>query len=294
VAAELIDPDQLPIWAPGKLTLRSPAAGWGGVTVRGYRYAGASVEVPPMRDYLIVAYRHGSTAMRRRTGGGWIDERLGPGDVSLLTRAAESRWSWPDEIEVVQVHLGQRELDRTCREMYERDVTDVVLRDEVKAVDPAIHHTAMLIADEAARGETGSSLLVEALACQLSVHILRRHAHVHFREPVDHDGLTPAQERLVRDYVHAHLRERISLDDLAATVALSRFHFARRFRRSTDCSPHEYVLRQRVACARNLLARTDARLSEVAVACGFADQSHLNRVFKAQVGTTPGRFRDRR
>ena len=99
-----------------------------------------------MRDYLIVAYRHGRTAMRRRTGGDWIDERLGPGDVSLLTRAAESRWSWPAEIEVVQVHLGQRELDRTCREMYEREVTDVVLRDEVKADDPAIHHAAMLIA----------------------------------------------------------------------------------------------------------------------------------------------------
>ena len=42
-----------------------------------------------------------------------------------------------------------------------------------------------------------------------------------------------------------------------------------------------------------MLTRTGAALSDIALACGFADQSHLNRVFKAQVGTTPGRFRER-
>ena len=77
-------------------------------------------------------------------------------------------------------------------------------------------------------------------------------------------------------------------------MALSRFHFARRFRRSFDASPHEFVLRQRVARARQLLERRAIPIHDVALACGFADQSHLNRVFKNQVGTTPGRFRERR
>src|SRR5579875_947105 len=256
MTANLIVPDQLPIWVPGQLTVHSPDD-WQGISVRGYRYHGSDVEVPPMRDFIIVAYRRGDTAMRRRVDGDWINESLHPGDVSLLTRAVESHWVWPRDIEVVHVYLTLDELASTCRQMYERDVQDVELHDEVRADDPAIHHTAMAIAREAAQGGAGSKLLVDALSCQLCVHILRRHADVLFRAPASEreTGLTFAQQRAVRDYIHAHLDQTISLDHLAASVALSRFHFARRFRQSTGTTPHEFVLRERVEQAKVMLAR---------------------------------------
>jgi AraC family transcriptional regulator len=287
----LIRPEQLPTWVPGELTVCSSGPSWNGLSVRGYRYAGSDVLVPPMRDFMIVAYRRGATSMRRRVDGQWITERLVPGDVSLLTRAADSHWVWDHDIEVVHVYLTQEELAATCRQMYERDVQEVELRDEVKADDPAIHRTAMLIAHEAATGGAGSDLLVQSLSCQLSVHILRQHAHILFRGSPDHDGLTFRQERAVRDYIHQHLGENITLDDLAASVSLSRYHFARRFRVSTGSAPHEYVLQQRVARARTLLARTNQPLPEIALLCGFADQSHLNRVFKKHTGLSPGQYR---
>lgn len=291
MAEDLIAPDELPSWVPGQLTVHSPERGWDGISVRGYRYAGSDVEVPPMRDYMVVAYRHGATSMRRRIDGAWIHEQLRPGDVSLLTRAAESHWVWPRDIEVVHVYLTQDELAGTCRQMYEREIADVELHDVVKADDPAIHRTVMLIAHEAAQGAAGSTLMVDALSCQLAVHILRRHAHVLFREPHGTGGLTFQQERVVRDYVATHLDARISLDDLAATVALSRYHFARRFRESVGTTPHAFVLAQRVARARTLLERTSIPLLDIACTCGFADQSHLTREFKKRVGTTPGRYR---
>lgn len=290
----LIKPEQLPTWVPGQLTVRSSDSGWGGISVRGYRYAGSDVLVPPMRDFMIVAYRRGITSMRRRVDGQWLEERLAPGDVSLLTRAADSHWVWDNDIEVVHVYLTQEELATTCRQMYERDVREVELRDEIKADDPTIHRTAMLIAQEAAHGGVGSSLLVESLSCQLAVQILRRHAHVLFHESHTHDGLTFRQERTVRDYIHEHLGENITLDVLASSVALSRYHFARRFRASTGTTPHEYVLQQRVAKARTLLTRTNYPLLDIAVACGFADQSHFNRVFKKHTGVPPGHYRKHR
>jgi AraC family transcriptional regulator len=287
----LIKPEQLPTWVPGQLTVSSADSGWAGISVRGYRYAGSDVFVPPMRDFMIVAYRRGTTSMRRRVDGQWLEERLAPGDVSLLTRAADSHWIWDKHIEVVHIYLTQEELAATCKQMYERDVQDVELRDEVKADDPAIHRTAMLIAQEAAHGGAGSSLLVESLSCQLAVHILRRHADVLFRESHTHDGLTFRQERVVRDYIHEHLSENITLDDLASSVALSRYHFARRFRVSTGTTPHDYVLQQRVARAQTLLTRTNYPLLDIAVTCGFADQSHFNRVFKKHTGVPPGHYR---
>ena len=293
--SELIVPDQLPTWVPGRLTVRSPDEGWAaGAAVRGYRYDESDVVVPPLRDYVVVAYRRGTTDMHRVLDAQWSHERLGPGDVSLLTRATDSHWTWTDPIDVVHVYLSPDELTATCRQMYDREVCDITLHDTIKADDPAIHRTAMLIAAEAAQGGDGGALLVESLTCQLSVHILRRHADVVFRAPGTPGALTARQEHVVRDHVRDHLGSRITLEHLAGAAGLSKFHFARRFRASTGTSPHEFVVRARVDRARLLLERTDTPLAEVAEACGFADQSHMNRIFAKRVGTTPGEVRRRR
>jgi hypothetical protein len=87
MAGDLIVPDQLPRWVPGQLTVHSPDVGWDGVSVRGYRYAGSDVEVPPIRDYMIVAYLRGKTLSTRRAAAG-----RGPGVVppQLPTAAGRS------------------------------------------------------------------------------------------------------------------------------------------------------------------------------------------------------------
>ncbi len=292
MAANLIVPDQLPLWVPGRLTVHSPDQGWQGVSVRGYLYEGSDVEVPPMRDYMIVAYRRGLTPMHRQIDGRWNELALArPGDVSLLTRAAPSHWTWPQDIEVVHIYLTESELAATCQQMCERDVSDIKLHDTLQAGDPAIHRTAMMLASEAAHSGPGSELLIESLACQMSVYILRRHAKLNFRTPESACGLSTRQRYLVQDYVKMHLDENLSLKDLAGLLALSPYHFARGFRESMGVTPHEFVMRQRVAKAQTLLRRTRTPLHEIATACGFADQSHMTRVFKKQLGVTPGRFR---
>src|SRR5687767_105092 len=160
MAQEPIAPDQLPTWVPGRLTVHNPDAGWERLSVRGYCYGPSDVAVPPLRDYAIVAYRRGVTPMRRCVQKRWTAEELHPGDVSLLTRATESHWVWPRDIEVVHVYLAQDELTAICRQMYEREVDDVELHDTVKAEDPSIHRTIMQIANEAAQGAAGSKLMV--------------------------------------------------------------------------------------------------------------------------------------
>jgi AraC-like DNA-binding protein len=78
---------------------------------------------------------------------------------------------------------------------------------------------------------------------------------------------------------------------LAGIAGLSVFHFAREFKQSTGVTPHEYLVQRRVKRAQNMLARTDFSLSDVALASGFSDQSHLTRHFRRMLGTTPREFR---
>jgi AraC-like DNA-binding protein len=104
-------------------------------------------------------------------------------------------------------------------------------------------------------------------------------------------GLPPVAMRRVDEYMQAHLSENIELPMLATIANLSIYHFAREFKRSTGITPHNYLLRKRVERAKEMLARTDCSLTEVALAAGFSDQSHLARHFRKIVGSTPRQFR---
>jgi AraC-like DNA-binding protein len=93
-----------------------------------------------------------------------------------------------------------------------------------------------------------------------------------------------------RDYLEAHLAQEVELSELARVAGLSRSHLIRSFRREVGLTPHAYLLDRRFRAASRLLERGQAP-GEVAAACGFFDQSHLSRVFKARMAVTPGTFR---
>lgn len=98
------------------------------------------------------------------------------------------------------------------------------------------------------------------------------------------------QLKLVVDYINDYLDRELSLDELATIAQLSPYHFCRSFKGSTGLTPHQYVIRQRVERAKLLLKDGRMGIAEVAIACGFTHQSHLNRHFKRLTGVTPKNF----
>jgi transcriptional regulator of acetoin/glycerol metabolism/AraC-like DNA-binding protein len=104
-------------------------------------------------------------------------------------------------------------------------------------------------------------------------------------------GLPPGAMRRVQEYVDTHLSESMDLAELAAVAGLSVYHFARAFKQSAGVTPHHHLVRRRVERAQEMLARSELPLSEIALATGFSDQSHLARHFRLLVGITPGQFR---
>jgi AraC family transcriptional regulator len=97
-------------------------------------------------------------------------------------------------------------------------------------------------------------------------------------------------ERLVA-FVEEHLGGNIGLTDLAHQVGYSPDHLARMFKKSFGVPLYQYVLRRRVERAKGLLRDRSHSIAEVALACGFATQSHFTAAFKARMGVTPGAYR---
>lgn len=103
--------------------------------------------------------------------------------------------------------------------------------------------------------------------------------------------LAPWQKRKVDHYIRENLDHALRINKLAAQVSLSTYHFSRIFKRTFGESPHAYIVRLRLQMAQELLLSTTDPLGQIAVACGFADQSHLTKVFRRGVGTTPNVWR---
>lgn len=95
--------------------------------------------------------------------------------------------------------------------------------------------------------------------------------------------------KLVIDYLRAYYYENISLNDLSELTQTNPFVLLRKFRKETGVTPHDYLNNIRIIHARNFI-HSGMNLIDIALHCGFSDQSHLTRKFKSKVGVTPGRY----
>ena len=104
-------------------------------------------------------------------------------------------------------------------------------------------------------------------------------------------GLAPWQERRAKEILRANIKRGVTLKEVARECGLSVGHFSHAFRRTLGVAPHKWLIEQRVVLSKDKLRDEGLSLSDVAVECGFSDQSHLTRVFRKTVGVSPGVWR---
>lgn len=104
-------------------------------------------------------------------------------------------------------------------------------------------------------------------------------------------GLTPWRESLVKQLILDRLSETLEVTELARACALSRSHFSRTFKCSTGLSPQDWIRRQRIARAKQLIQNTDLTLTQISLECGFCDQAHFCHIFTRSEGITPFAWR---
>jgi AraC family transcriptional regulator len=283
--------EELPRYAPGELKLDSSAVGRPDFRMRVFRYAPSDIWVPPTEDFLIVVYRQGATAMNRRVAGAWKQERVGRGITTLLTRAEPSHWRWANDIEVSHFYISPAFMMKTASEAFDRDVGAIELHDLLGIDDPVLSWINEQMAHEVATGGPGGRLCYDALSLQASVHIIRKYAAVKFKMPSAQGHFRPAHARLVEDYIQQNISRNITLDELAAICNCTPIQFARKFHAHYGMRPHAFVQKQKIEQACRYLRRDNLALKEIALLSGFADQSHLNRVFRRHLNCTPAEYR---
>jgi len=105
-------------------------------------------------------------------------------------------------------------------------------------------------------------------------------------------GLPPRRLQRVLEHVKENIGKDLSVAELAEVVGMSQYYFSKLFKMSTGTTPHQYVMRQRVERAQELLRDGAGALVEIATQVGFETQSHFTSVFRRLVGITPKKFRE--
>ncbi|WP_407167948.1 helix-turn-helix transcriptional regulator [Bradyrhizobium sp. ORS 111] len=288
---QLITVEELPRYAPGELKLDSLSVGRKDFRLRIFRYGPSDIWVPPSENFLLVVYRDGTTSMNRRVAGAWKQNQVGRGVTSLLTRAEPSSWQWKNDIEVSHFYIAPALMTKTAGEAFDRDAEAIELHDLLGAEDPILTWINDQMIQEIAAGGPGGRLCYDALALQASVHILRKYAAIEFKTPCAQGRFRPAHARMIEDYIEQNIFRNITLEELANVCHCSPVQFARKFRVHYGMRPHTYVLRRKVEHACRHLRRDRVALKEIALLAGFADQSHLNRVFRQHMNVTPAEYR---
>jgi len=168
---------------------------------------------------------------------------------------------------------------------------EVELRMYRKFTDPRLRSLATAIHKEALAGFPSGRLFLDSVEQEIAIALVNGHAAKRRPLQISRGGLSSARVRRIRELVDAKMEDDLSLDEMAQSVGLSTAHFARMFRTSMGETPRQFVQRQRLERAKTMLRGADARILDVAVACGYKTQQHFAQVFRDVCGVTPTKYR---
>ncbi len=240
-----------------------------------HRNVGHLPHITPHADYVLALSLRHLHPFRIASGGGSVAHpAIEANRISLLPGPPTSLWV-------------DQPFDLLC--FYPRQ-RQAFAQDPVGCEDEILTHLMGLLLAAMEHPATSSPLMVshigQAIESQLA-HLCQR------REAVAAKGgkLASWQERSAKEILAANLDGGMTIADIAEQCGLSPAYFATAFKRSTGKSPVAWLMEQRLQRAKDLLRNSGQPLMEIALNCGFFDQSHFTRHFSKTVGTSPGSWR---
>ena len=275
---------------PCSPVISSDRAGWNTIQL-------ALFEQPPHRiseyisPYHVICINAGADVMLEQSidGQAYAGESVS-GDIGIYPAHLWQSFEWHQRAKFLQLYLEPIVLNRISSELYGQD--SVELLPQPTPFDPVVSQIAIALQNTLSAQGTSSQLYADTMANALATHLVYHYSTQQEtrRSRTETGRLSTVQLKQVTDYINEHLAENLSLADLAGTVALSSFHFARLFKGSTGYAPHQYHIHCRVKRSKELLLERELSIVHIAQAVGFASQSHLNYHFKRVVGLTPMAF----
>ena len=207
------------------------------------------------------------------------------GEMDLCPRHVET-WMRTDDVHVLKLTISDPALTAGCGGWHR----EVELRCEPKLVDARVKALVTAANAERVAGFPSGRLYLDSVGQGLAIALVDAYAVRQLPVQMYRGGLGPGRLLRVVELVHSKMDSELSLEEMAKSAGLSTAHFARMFQKSTGETPHQFVLRHRIERAKEMLRSAEARVLDVALACGFKTQAHFTRVFHRTWGIPPAQY----
>ncbi|WP_433960683.1 helix-turn-helix domain-containing protein [Bradyrhizobium guangdongense] len=247
--------------------------------------------VEPMADHVIMTYPTGVQRLERRNGKSIAIGTARSGVVTIIPAGTSARWDIPGQVDVVQLYLPHRTIERVAREADTTAPRELLER--TGHPDP-ITSRLLISASDAIHGSAVlDALFRHQLNDLLATRILAAHSGSTAILQPTLGGLAPTTLRRAIERLHSDVDTDVSLAALASDAGLSRFHFCRAFKESTGLSPHAWLRQHRLEQAMTMLRDTDDSIVSIAAALGYSSQTAFAAAFRKLTGETPSDWRRR-
>ena len=243
-----------------------------------------------MKGHVIMTFYGAAQEIIWRRGRTRIQSRTRPGSITVIPDGHDGRWDIGGPLEVSHVYLTEQRLQH-CADVLAGG-RRIELIDRAGFDDAATSHILEMLSQPVVMSDPASRLFVEQAIDLLCTQLIRAHSSLAMPPPAEtRRGLADWQIKRVTDYMKEFLDRDIGLDEMAALVSLSRFHFATAFRQATGASPHHYLTALRMTQARKLLMQPELPIIQVALAVGYQTPSAFTASFRKANNMTPTAFR---
>jgi AraC family transcriptional regulator len=212
------------------------------------------------------------------------------GDVQLVDLGDHPVVSLDIPFDSIRFYVTQVALDEMANEAAIRRVKGLYAAN-FGARDLVMFGLAQAVAGAMEQSDDLTAMFSDCIALAFFAHIVRAYGNGSIEGRKARGGLAAWQLQRARDLINVNLERDLSIADIAHECGLSSGYFARAFKWSTGLAPYKWLTKMRIERAKELLKDPRCELAEIALLCGFVDQSHFTRVFSRSEGYSPGRWR---
>lgn len=265
--------------------------GWKGLTFTHYCHPPhKTVEHCLLQHSLVITDLKSCFQAERHLDGKFKHYAHGNGRVDVIPAFLNHWTNWDQEVEFSVIAICPTLLNQTTQELMQHEIE---LIPQFSIDDPVIQQLALALKTEIQTGCMSGRLYGESLGTALAARLVQNYAVSKPSLKVKDNGLPQSQLERVIDYIKANLTQDLSILDVATLTSMSESHFSRSFKQSVGITPYQYLMQQRVERAKQLLKQQVISISDIALDCGFANQTHLTKVFRRMTGMTPRAYQKR-
>lgn len=258
-----------------------------GLAIQIRRDSPGVLDVPGFENILLSVHTGGPTRVDCYRAGRHFSGTAVHGDIDVIPPCTPARWKLVgEEDRAILLSLPQTLLTTATAAMPE-PAASVEILNRFQVRDPVLETLARAAGREIEDGAPSGGAYLDGIGLAAASRLLACHSSLAELAAPQSNTLSGHRLKQVLSYIEDRLGADVTLNEIAATVDLSSSHLTTLFRKAMGVTVHQHIVRRRVERAKALLQESSLSVAEIALAVGFAHQSHMARHMVRILGHSP-------